>query len=94
MMTPQDILDDIISRLDPEEIPAEYIVMAKVTDYEGNEKIIKGAELEEFMKQPYQDAQEVRVVLDVRKIRKAIIAEVNAVYDEVNALFLKDFGDE
>ena len=91
-MTPQDILDDIISRLDPEEIPAEYIVMAKITDLDGNEKIIKGEELKEFMTKPFEFASEARIILDIRKIRKAIIEEVNRVYDEVEARFLAKFG--
>ena len=58
-MTPIDVLDDIIARLEPEDVPAEYIVMAKITDFEGNERIIKGTELEEMVKHPerYQIAE-------------------------------------
>lgn len=91
-MTPKDILDDIISRLDPEEIPADYIVMAKLTDFDGNERIIRGEELREFMQSPFEHAAEARIILDVRKIRKAIVEEVNWVYDEVNKLFSAKFG--
>lgn len=87
-MTPIDILDDIISRLDPEDVPIEFIVMAQITDFQGVEKIIKGDELEQVLMNPelYQIA-ELRVILNVRKIRKAIMEEVNAVYDEANRLF-------
>lgn len=86
-MTPQDILDDIISRLDPEEIPVEYIIMAKVTDYDGNERIIKGEELKSFMENPFEVAAEARIILDVRRIRKTIVEAVNLIYDEVNKRF-------
>ena len=87
LMTPTDVLDDIISRLDPEDVPPEFIVMAKITDFQGSVKLVKGKELEEMMKHPelYQIA-EARVVLNVKKMRKAIMTEVNYIYDEVNML--------
>jgi hypothetical protein len=91
---PQDIVDDIINRLDPEQIPAEYIVMAKITDLNGNEKTISGDDLVEFMKSPFDYAAEARIILNIQKIRKAIIAEVNAVYDEVNLRYSSEFPDE
>jgi hypothetical protein len=91
---PQDIVDDIINRLDPEQIPAEYIVMAKITDLNGNEKIISGDDLVAFMKSPFDYAAEARIILNIQKIRKAIIAEVNAVYDEVNLRYSSEFPDE
>lgn len=94
-MTPVDILDDIISHLEPEDVPVEYIVMAKVTDFDGTERIIRGNELEAMIKSPHlYKIAEARVVLNVRKIRKAIMAEVNGVYDEVNRLFNMRYGDE
>lgn len=92
MTSAKDILDDIIGQLDPEEIPVEYIVMAKVTDFDGNERLIRGEELAEFMRNPFEVASEARIILDVRKIRKAIVEEVNAVYDEVNRMFTDAFG--
>ena len=90
MITPSDILDDIIGCIDPEEIPVEYIVMAKITDYDGNDKIIKGVDLIPFMKNPFEKAAEARIILDVRKIRKTIVEAVNYVYDEVNREFAQN----
>lgn len=92
MTSAKDILDDIIGQLDPEEIPVEYIVMAKVTDFDGNERLIRGEELADFMRNPFEVASEARIILDVRKIRKTIVEEVNAVYDEVNRKFTDAFG--
>jgi hypothetical protein len=87
-MTAIDVLDDIISHLDPEDVPVEFIVMAQVTDFNGVEKIIKGDALEELLMNPeMHQIAELRVILNVRKIRKAIMEEVNAVYDEANRLF-------
>jgi hypothetical protein len=87
-MTPTDVLDDIISRLDPEEVPPEYIVMAKITDFQGTTKLVKGKELEEMLKNPeLHQIAEARVVLNVKKMRKAIATQVNYIYDEVNRRF-------
>jgi hypothetical protein len=85
MIPSVDILDDIIGTLDPEDMPPEYILMAKVTDFEGNEKILRGADLHEFLNNPFSVA-EVRVLLDVRSIRATIIDIVGFVYEEVKRL--------
>lgn len=88
-MSQQDILDDIISRLDPEDIPAEYIIMARITDMNGEEHVLRGEELKAFMENPNEFALTAQIILDVRKIRKAIVDYVNEVYDEVNRMFSK-----
>lgn len=88
MSTSLDILNDIISGIDPVEVPVEYIVMAQITDLQGVERFVKGDEFRRMMPNPelYQIA-EARVILNVRKIKKAIVKEVNAIYDEVNRRF-------
>jgi hypothetical protein len=88
MLPRADVLDDLIRTLDPEDVPLEFIVMAKVTDFQGNERIVKGEELERVIRSPeLQQVAEVRVIYNVKKMRKAILEEVDAVYDEVNRLF-------
>ncbi len=83
-MTPRDVLDAIIAALDPDDVPPDFIVMVKVTDHQGLETVVKGAELERMMRNPelYQVA-EARVILDVRRIRKTILDEINYILDEV-----------
>lgn len=90
MSSQQDILDDIISSLETEDIPTEYIVMARVTDMDGNEHVLRGEELRIFMENSTAFAMSIQIILDVRRIRKAIVAFVNEVYDEVNSRFNKD----
>lgn len=88
MITHTDVLDDIISHLDPEDVPAEYIVMAKITDFQGATKMVKGKDLEEMLKNPQlHQIAEARVVMNVKKMRKAISMNVNYIYDEVNRRF-------
>lgn len=94
MVNPNDILDEIINHLDPEEIPPEYIKSAKITDFDGNVKVIKGDDLRAFMESPFEYAVEARIFLDINRIRKAIIQQVNAVYDAVNDLYAKQYPDE
>lgn len=82
-MTPSvDVLDDIIGTLDPEDLPVEFILMAKVTDFDGNERILRGDELREFLLNPFSVA-EVRVLLDVKNIRATIIATVADIFEQV-----------
>jgi hypothetical protein len=94
MVNPNDILDEIINHLEPEEIPAEYIKMARITDFDGNDRILTGDDLKKFMENPFEYAAEARIVLDINRIRKAIISQVNAVYDAVNDLYAKQYPNE
>lgn len=83
-----DVIEELISRLDPEDVPLEYIVMAKIVDFQGVEKILRGDELETMMRNPeLYSISEARVILNVKKMRRAVIAEVDYIYDEVNRLF-------
>lgn len=93
MMSLQDIVDDIINRLEPEQIPIEFILEAKITDFNGNEVSITGDDLIEFMKAPFEVASEARIVLDITALRESIVNEVNSVYDEVDRLFALEFPD-
>lgn len=88
-MATKDVVDGIISSLDPEQVPLEFIVMAKITDQRGIEKIIKGQELEKILGNPetYQ-VSEARVILDMTKLRKAIIEEITYVNEEVEKLLV------
>ena len=82
-----DILGNIIAGLQPEHVPLQYIIMAKLTDHQGVERAIRGAELAHFMADPDKaNVREARVVLDVRKIRKTMIAEITSFFDKLDAL--------
>ena len=83
----KDILDEIIGRLQPEHVPVEYIIMAKLIDQNGIERVIKGVELADFMANPEKaNVKEARVILDVTKIRKAMMHDVTVFFDELEVL--------
>jgi hypothetical protein len=92
-MIPNDLLDDIIARIDPEFIPAEYIIMARYIDRSGVEKIVRGLELERFLLDR-TDAHSARVVLDTRKIKKAIIAAVTSTMEMSDRMFRESDTDQ
>jgi hypothetical protein len=78
-MSKPDILDEIISQLDTEEIPAEFILLAKVRTVLGEELIINGSDLEQMMEDKPDQIADVRVILDVKKIRQAIVTKTNEI---------------
>ena len=82
------ILDDVISGLQPEELPAEYIILAKVIDINGVERVLRGNELEKFMRDPNRGigVAEARVILDVRKIREVLINILTNFFDELQCI--------
>jgi len=84
-MTPSDLFEDIIQSIDPDEVPLEFVVLAKVTDFNGNERVIRGPDLARVMRGPERrKLSEARIILNIRKIREAIALGVNEIYDEIN----------
>ena len=85
-MTYGSILDEVISGLQAENVPSEYIVMAKIVNLNGIEKILRGVELEKFLNDPHRglDVSEARVILDIRKIRTTITKVLYNFFDELN----------
>lgn len=80
-----EVLDEVISGLQPEYVPVEYIVYAKLLDRQGVERVVRGAELAQFMANPdHANVQEARVVLDVRKIRRAMISGVMKFFENLD----------
>lgn len=83
------LLDDIIDGIQPEDVPANFITMAKITDINGYETIIRGSELDAFLKNPKVDIMEVRFVLDVRRMKLAILNEIKLFFQDVDEKVLQ-----
>lgn len=81
-----DILDEIIDQLAPEKIPTEFILMAKVRFYDGMESIVSGEELERLMDTKSDQVADVRVILDVKRVRHVIVTETNAILAAARAI--------
>lgn len=82
-----DIIDEIIRDVDPEQVPPEYIIMAKIKNFSGEETFLRGAELEAFLKDPQASyIAEARVVFNVKAMRRAVVDEVEAVFEDVGRL--------
>jgi hypothetical protein len=83
-----DVIEDIISLANPELVPLDYIVMAKVVDFKGEEMIIRGEELRAMMNDSSRNGiAEARVILNVKKMRQDLIQEIDSIYEEVNKMF-------
>jgi len=80
-MNINEILDEIIAGLQPEDVSVEFIVLAKVTDFEGIERTLKGKDLVKFLNDPNRpEMAEAKVFLNVRKIKMAILTEVDSFF--------------
>lgn len=73
----QNILDDIISKLNAEDVSIDYLIMGIITDYNGIEKSFRGLELEEMLKNPKKyKVSQIQVVMNIKKIRKDLEEEI------------------
>lgn len=82
-----DILDELITVLQPEQVPIDYIIMAKLIHHDGTERTIRGEELVSFMAFPEKIiVKEARVILDIRKIRRTMHGCVTIFFDNLTKL--------
>lgn len=82
-----DILDEIIDQIEPEVVPPEFIIMAKIRTEDGKEFVITGEELQDALASQKSDIVDVRVILNVKRIREMVIETTNNIFREV-------FGDD
>ena len=86
MINWNDVLNDIISIIEPECVPVEYIVMVKFTDKNGIEHSLRGIELKNFMSEPGKtQAYEARIIVDVSKIKKTMMMDIVHFFDNLNS---------
>lgn len=86
-MNVSNILDEIIRDIDPDEVPVDYIILARATDMHGNERIIRGSsEIQDFLTTRYDDEHimDARIVLNVKKMKQVVLDEINRIYSLVN----------
>lgn len=85
-MSPSELFANILQNINPDEIPLEYIIMAKVTDFNGEEFFVEGQEdLARVMRGPNRkNISNASLVLNVRRIRDRIAVGVNEIYDAIN----------
>lgn len=69
-------LDEMLSQVEPDHIPSEYVEGARVTTSKGFSRIIDTDELEELMQDELtleaMDIVEVRLILNMGDIKRAI----------------------
>jgi hypothetical protein len=76
-MTGTDFLDELISKIDPIDIPVEYLVMAHVIDSDGNQFSLYGQEIKDVLENPdIFGVSEVRVLVNVKRIREEILEDM------------------
>lgn len=82
-MAISDVFDEIISSIQPENVPLEFIMLAQYTDHEGKQKVVRGPALEDFMKNPHSyNVLEARVVLNIRKLQQKMTLVVAALFSD------------
>lgn len=86
MINWNDILTDIVAIIEPEHVPLEYIIMAKFTDKDGIENIVKGIELKKFLEEPDRTSvHEARIIVDVSKMKKTMAIEIVRFFENLSA---------
>lgn len=82
-MDKPDFLDEIINELEPEMVPLEYMIVAKVQTIYGEELVLTKDELEDLMEESPEIINSVRVMLDMKAIRDDINRISDAVFQTI-----------
>lgn len=88
------VLDEILEDLDPEHVPPQFIISARFTDVRGVERVVSGDEFAAILREDRNMISEVRVMLDVKKIRQAVIDEVSGMFERINAILIDSIPDD
>jgi hypothetical protein len=91
-MASSEIVKDFLAHLEPDDVPFEYISAASIKDLDGQEVILKGAELEKLMNNHpnYAYVKDARVYINLQKVIKAITIEVEYIFEMVDLLFYEE----
>lgn len=91
-MSAKTIVQDFLYRLEPEDVPLEYISAASILDREGKEVVLRGEELRMLMENhpDYEHVKDARVYIDIRRVVGAVNLEVEFIHDRVSRMMDAD----
>lgn len=82
----KDLFEQIMADIDAKALPSKYVIMCMITYHDGTEKLVTGRELE-TARANSDKIRDYKFFLDVKKIRRDITTEVNAIYAEISRRF-------
>jgi hypothetical protein len=88
-MDKPDYLDEIINELEPEMVPLQYMIVAKVQTIYGEDLVLTKEELEDLMDENPEIINSVRVMLDMKAIRDDINKISDAVFQTMRRNLLQ-----
>lgn len=88
-MDKPDFLDEIINELEPEMVPLQYMIVAKVQTIYGEDLVLTKDELEDLMDETPEIILSVRVMLDMKAIRDDINKISDAVFQTIRRNLLQ-----
>lgn len=88
-MSARTIVQDFLYRLEPEDVPVEYISAASILDKDGKEVVLRGDELRMLLENDptYEHVKDARVYIDIRRVMSAVNLEVEFIRDTVEKMF-------
>jgi hypothetical protein len=91
-MASSEIVKEFLAQLEPDEVPFEYISSACIRDVNGQEIVLKGEKLKMLMTNhpDYSYVQDAKVFINVQKVMRAIMTEVEFIYEMVDLMFYRD----
>lgn len=86
-MVTKEVLDSIVKKMNPRDVPAEFISCVKVKTPSGASKVLKGEELADYMESPHlYPAAEARFVILYDEFYSKIRNDIAEVYEQVRVL--------
>ena len=80
------IFDQIIDEVSPDDLPVEYIILARVVDFAGVERELRGDELIKFINHPMREFSVLQacILLDVAKMREVMLENILTFFESVD----------
>lgn len=93
-----EIIEKYLKSLDPENMPPEYIYAVRFKGPDGNDVLLKGDDVNRFLKQDpsfeYQRDMDVEVFMNIPKLMKAIRLELEYIYYQIDQRFAEEAAEK
>lgn len=86
-MSKKDLIGDLMKEVDASTIPSKYVIVSRVSFFDGSQRIVKSHELDEIREKNQDDIKDMEFVFNTKSMRMDILNTVIWVYNEINKRF-------
>lgn len=77
-----DVINVVIKNVEPSNLKPKFVLLAKIVNNDGDEKIVDGNELSNFFDGSFSFA-EMKIVFDIKKIKSYLLLDIKEFFENI-----------